>query len=249
MTPGYASLDVQLRIGREEVRIQASVPEEPISLAEFVPIAQSLADVVVATAAREAIRKGRAISCGPNCGACCRQLVPLAESEVRYLRHILKTLDKDQQARVEARLEVLLLEVRAHGLLEGLRSRDASGSKEARRQLGLRYFRLGLPCPFLEQESCSIHRHRPLACREYLVTSSPKYCACPDAGNVETVELPRRPSTTLYRFEEAHGAAVGWLPLPVALTDTELSNPQAPTPRFPGSLLLERFLRDLANAG
>jgi hypothetical protein len=35
----------------------------------------------------------------------------------------------------------------------------------------VRYFLQGVACPFLEAESCGIHPDRPLACREYLVTS------------------------------------------------------------------------------
>ena len=33
------------------------------------------------------------------------------------------------------------------------------------------YFKLQMPCPFLKEESCSIHKDRPLACREYNVTT------------------------------------------------------------------------------
>jgi Fe-S-cluster containining protein len=36
-----------------------------------------------------------------------------------------------------------------------------------------------MPCPFLEDESCSIHPDRPLVCREYLVTSPAELCAGP----------------------------------------------------------------------
>ena len=41
------------------------------------------------------------------------------------------------------------------------------------RILGREYFQLGIPCPFLEEESCSIYHDRPITCREYLVTSPP----------------------------------------------------------------------------
>jgi Fe-S-cluster containining protein len=48
--------------------------------------------------------------------------------------------------------------------------------EEQYRTVHPRYFALGIPCPFLEDESCSIHPQRPLICREYLVTSDPALC-------------------------------------------------------------------------
>ena len=51
------------------------------------------------------------------------------------------------------------------------------------------YFRLGIACPFLESESCSIHRDRPLVCREYLVSSPSEHCADPVRGTIERVPL------------------------------------------------------------
>ncbi len=51
------------------------------------------------------------------------------------------------------------------------------------------YFRLQIACPFLENESCSIHQTRPIACREYLVTSPPEFCSDAEGKGVENVEF------------------------------------------------------------
>ena len=53
------------------------------------------------------------------------------------------------------------------------------------------YFALGIPCPFLEEESCSIHPDRPLVCREYLVTSPAELCAGPTQEGVTPVPVPK----------------------------------------------------------
>lgn len=45
------------------------------------------------------------------------------------------------------------------------------------RRIGIRYFELGMDCPFLENQSCSIHPYRPTVCREFLVTSPAEACA------------------------------------------------------------------------
>ena len=50
------------------------------------------------------------------------------------------------------------------------------------------YFTYQVACPFLENESCSIHESRPIACREYLVTSSPEYCSSAKGEGIENVQ-------------------------------------------------------------
>ena len=84
------------------------------------------------------------------------------------------------------------------------------------REIGLAYFRLGVPCPFLEDESCSIHPERPLACREYLVTSPASNCASPSADNIEMVPLAGKPSAAVMAVDRSSTPG-GWVPLVLAL--------------------------------
>jgi hypothetical protein len=71
-------------------------------------------------------------------------------------------------------------------LLEKIRSLPDSQFDE----LGHLYFEPAIACPFLEDESCSIHPDRPLACREYLVSSPASACAHPSPESIERVDLP-----------------------------------------------------------
>ena len=91
---------------------------------------------------------------------------------------------------------------------------DWLAETESARKLALDYFYQRVACPFLEDESCSIHPIRPLICREYLVTSPPEYCADPAGLQVVPVRLPLNFS----RILNAIGAEVerdsrGWIPL------------------------------------
>ena len=54
-----------------------------------------------------------------------------------------------------------------------------TGTAEERTELAYEYFKHGIACPFLEDESCSIHPDRPMACREYLVSSPAENCRAP----------------------------------------------------------------------
>jgi hypothetical protein len=79
----------------------------------------------------------------------------------------------------------------------------------------MQYFNLGIPCPFLEEESCSIYHDRPIACREYLVTSPAGNCAQPSPDTVKLIPLPFRIWTALARVDDESRRAP-WVPLILA---------------------------------
>ncbi|MEA3273768.1 MAG: YkgJ family cysteine cluster protein [Pseudomonadota bacterium] len=244
----YRDCSLQLRIGREVVRIRMRIPDAPLSIPEFLPVAQALTDLVASSASREAETAGRGISCGPGCGACCRQLVPVGEAEALHLYDLCRKLDAVSRARVVERFEEMQRRLRAAGLLDALNAVHRLKSQEARRELGLAYFRLQIPCPFLDdKDSCSIHRDRPLACREYLVTSSPRHCAQIGTADAEILKLPVRVSALFYRFGDGIGEeAARWLPLPLTLEWAASETVQSEHRTYPGPALFERFVRLLA---
>jgi len=94
---------------------------------------------------------------------------------------------------VRARFEAVLTTLAPTGLLE----RAMHQVQREARQLGVEYFAQHVACPFLEDESCSIHSDRPLACREYLVTSPALNCERPSESTIEKVNLGGDPSIAL----------------------------------------------------
>jgi Fe-S-cluster containining protein len=116
------------------------------------------------------------------------------------------------------------------------------------RAVGRTYFGLNLPCPFLQNQSCSIHPQRPLSCREFLVVSNPKYCSEPDPEVVETVVLPKRVSPILYdlcRDESKNDE--GFISL-VQLVESVGSVKGGQPDPAPARVWLERFLQRLGGA-
>ncbi len=78
-------------------------------------------------------------------------------------------------------------------------SHGANANKEKNSQAKLMkyvksYFHANIACPFLENESCSIHESRPLSCREYLVTNPAENCRDPKAETIQKVPLLLKPS-------------------------------------------------------
>jgi Fe-S-cluster containining protein len=146
-----------------------------------------LDDKLVGMAVAAEAKQGRQVSCGKGCGACCRQAVPVSPAEAWMLADVVAALPAARKTEVLARFAAAWERLHAEGFSE--RSLTNSASEDDVQRLGLDYFRLGIPCPFLEAESCSIHAYRPSACREFLVTSPAANCAKPDTLPTTAVPL------------------------------------------------------------
>jgi Fe-S-cluster containining protein len=236
---------VTLTISGRPVGFEITVPDGPTRLRELLPVLHGVAHAVIDAAVVEVERAGRSISCRAGCGACCRQLVPVAESEAFALARLVAAMPEPRRAAVTARFDAAVARFRETGHLK--RMRDTGQSAEDRRQLGLDYFALGVPCPFLEDESCSIHPDRPLACREYLVTSPAANCAAPSAASVTRVPTPVDVSAVARLIDRtASGSPAGWVPLALAL-DFAATRAEPP-PALPGPELLHTVLTGVAKA-
>jgi Fe-S-cluster containining protein len=225
---------------------KAEVPLRPIGVQELLPVLQELSGQIVAAAERQTARRGKGVSCRAGCGACCRQLVPISEPEARALALLVEAMPAERRAKVEQRFREAYGRLEAAGLLERLRDFKARVPAGERRAFAMEYFRAGVACPFLEEESCSIHPERPISCREYLVTSEAALCADPAPGRIEMVPLPAKASEVLYRFGDGEGRdAHHFLPLVTALEWTERHRGETAA-TLPGPKLLENFVRQLA---
>jgi Fe-S-cluster containining protein len=233
---------LRLSIGGQRMAMEISVPVGPTQPGQLLPVLQDLTDVVVGIAVQNVEWQGQVISCRKGCGACCRQLVPLSESEARALAQLVDALPEPRRSHVRARFAEARRRLDAAGLGEQLRQPGAI-EPSALHSLGLAYFQLGLACPFLEDESCSIHRDRPLACREYLVTSPAENCARPSADTVRMVPLPVGVAGAVRAVDRQPSAsAPGWVPLVFAL-DWAAEHPEEPPARSGPALLKDLFER------
>ena len=132
------------------------------------------------------------------------------------------------------------------GLLDKLLNRQQWNDQDVQ-PLGFEYFRLGIPCPFLEQESCSIHSDRPVSCREYLVTSPPDNCARPSAESIDQVKIPFKLWTALARLDKVDSPSrfIKWVPLILAPEWADQC-PSDPTPR-PGMEMLRDLFEQISS--
>jgi len=198
------------------ISLQASVqlPGGRTTLTQLLPIIQNLEETVIGKAGEEARAAGSPISCRAGCGACCRQMVPVSLFEAEALTEWLQTLPEDQFAVLRERFHRALSALRDAGVLDSILDGSWVLDEDRATQLAIDYFHAGVPCPFLENESCGIHPIRPLSCREYLVTSPPQLCQDPSVHDVAGVQLPLRLSRVLFAFgQQIEQDRRGWIPL------------------------------------
>lgn len=238
--PEIETAKIQLTSSDWQLNTTVSVPKGPLTPKDLVPLTQKLADAVVNAAVNSVEQSGEKISCKKGCGACCRQLVPISEAEARYIRDLVNDMPEPRRSEVRRRFIEACRQLEQSGLLAKLLDHEQWNESEVQ-PLGLEYFHLGIPCPFLEEESCSIHPDRPVSCREYLVTSPAANCARPSAESIDQVKIPFKLWTALARLDKVDSPSrfIKWVPLILAPEWADQS-PSDSTPR-PGM----EMLRDL----
>ena len=201
---------VRLNIGGEHREIEMTVPAAPVKPQRVLPILQQLANSFVTESIDASAAAGEPISCKAGCGACCRQPVPISEVEARQIAELVEAMPEPRRSVVRKRFADAVEHFERVGWFDRLdasigKSPETSGKGETKVELALEYFHEGIACPFLEDESCSIHPDRPLACREYVVTSPAENCSRPTPETVRLLKLPANPSRSLLGFGRSEG--------------------------------------------
>ena len=212
--PSAVKASFSLPVGPVSLNASVQLPTGRTTLTQLLPIIQGLENAIVAKVGEEAQAAGTPISCRAGCGACCRQMVPVSIFEAEALSAWLATLPEERIAILRERFHRALSALSDAGVIDSILDGDWFFDDERSTRLAIDYFHAGVPCPFLENECCSIHPLRPLSCREYLVTSPPALCQDPSAHDVAGVRLPLRLSRALYAFgQQIVQERRGWIPL------------------------------------
>jgi len=228
--------DFALSISGEAAAFHVEVPDGPTTLEALLPVFQGLSNEIARRAAVKAVSAGERISCRAGCGACCRQAVPVAEAEARHIAALVAAMPEPRRGEIRTRFEAA--ERRLEETALASRMVDMPDGKTVI-DVGTSYFRLGVPCPFLEAESCSIHPDRPLRCREHLVTSPAVACAALIPEAIKMAPLAGAPSLALFKVGAQHTPA-GWLLLTQALSFAERHpepSPARPAPTWIGAVV------------
>jgi Fe-S-cluster containining protein len=184
----FVTGNIKFELYGEPIEMELAVPAKPVKVSRMLPIFQAMTNEFLDIGINATLSKGEKISCTKGCGACCKQPVPIAESEVFQIAELVESFDEPRKSEVKAKFK------KANDLLkekDWIRKMDGfvDMSPKERQTVVMEYFGFGIDCPFLEEGSCSIHPVRPLSCREYLVTTPAENCSKPTAETVKPIKV------------------------------------------------------------
>ena len=237
--------DIALNTPAGRLTSTVEVPTGLVPVSAIVPLMRRLGEEAQALEEQQSIAAGNTLSCKKGCAACCRMLVPVSAPEAFALRDYVQTLPDAERARLTQRLAVTRTALLAHGLWNDLLEMGESANPPddaALEPINRAYYALRLPCPFLEQEVCSIYEQRPAACRELLVTSPAEWCQDLVANPVQPIAVPVRIGPALgLLWGELTDTPPRLIPLATALAWAERHHEEN-QPRWQGIQLLDRAL-------
>jgi Fe-S-cluster containining protein len=239
---------VSLRVLGESVGLEAPQPEGRVRLDEVLPFVRALEDKVIEVAVRHGEAGGSTVSCRQGCAACCKaQPVPITPPEAYALWRLVESLEQPRREQIRARFADRVRRLREAGLDEPFLRRQLTLTNAEARAVAERYFRLGLACPFLEQDSCTIYPERPFVCRQYLVTSPATLCADPFNNPIKPLPMPiAAAGATLHVSEKMLGAPQFTVPLVLALEYAESTRRELQR-TFPAPALYQDWVEALAS--
>jgi Fe-S-cluster containining protein len=197
------------------------VPTAYVPVTAIVPLMRRLGEEAQALEEARAAEEGNNRSCQKGCAACCRMLVPLAPPEAFTLKEFVRSMPSEQQERIATRLAEAKSILLTHGLWNQLVELGESSQMpddDTLEPVNQAYYALRIPCPFLEDNLCSIYDERPAACRELLVTSPPEQCQDMSKNPIVPIPVPVRIGPVLgLLWGELTDTRPRLIPLPIAL--------------------------------
>ncbi len=224
------------------------VPAGFVPITSIVPLTRRLGEEMAVLEERRVRETGRTISCRMGCAACCRMLVPLSPPEAFALKTYVTQLPQERRERLIRQVAEVKRTLEDNRLLDRLEAVAESARPipdDELEPINRAYHALRIPCPFLENEMCSIYEARPAACRELLVTSPADLCRDPVNNPVTAIPVSARIGTVLgLLWSGLTDSPPRLVPLPLAL-DWADQHEQESKRTWPGSSLIDEMLDKL----
>ncbi len=221
------------------------VPTGFVPITAIVPVTRRLGEEAMQLEEQHAREMGDSISCRMGCAACCRMMVPVSTPEAFALREYVEQLPSGRSAPIHQRIADAKARLISNGLLDQLQAIADSERPIPDAELdpiNRAYYGLRLPCPFLENEMCSIYEARPAACRELLVTSPASLCDNIADNPVRALPVPARIGTVLgLVWSSLTSTPPRLIPLPLAL-DWAGQHREESAQTWTGSALIDQML-------
>ena len=244
----FESFDVSLKTPAGLLEGTVKVPDQIIPITDIVPLFRSFGERVMSLEEEKCRSSGETISCRKGCASCCRMMVPVSPPEAFRLRKTITHLPESQQGQIRERIATIKTALLDNGLLFPLQELGESTLQKSDHDiepLNQAYYSLRLPCPFLENEVCSIYEDRPAACRELLVTSPAELCQDLTANPIHALPVHLRIGTVLsLLWKDLTEGPARLIPLPLALDWAERHSGED-TLAWNGPQLLEKGMNQM----
>ncbi len=227
------------------LRFSISLVSRPVPLSELVPMACQLSQAIVDATSRRIEESDGRIACRKGCDACCSYLIPISPAEAYHIRDKIFRLPQSEQKTLFRSCQQTTRQLVDHEIPADLFSTIQDHQK--RLEILSDWYRgLDLSCPFLINHACCIYEFRPLACREYCVTSHPSKCRPESTEPSTQIPMSLRIAEVLAEtcriLEEGESSIL--LPL---LPSFLQNNSQRSWALYPAELAVSTFLEVLTN--
>lgn len=243
--PNRANIPFEVFVTDRILHFSIRMVSRPIPLSELVPMACQLSQAIVDATSRRIEETDCRIACRKGCASCCSYLVPISPAEAYHIRDEIFKLPPLEQRTLFRSCQHTTRQLIDRRIPDILFS-PTHEHEERLKILSDWYKDLKLPCPFLVNHACCIYDFRPLACREYLVTSHSSKCLPESTERSTQVPMPLRIAEVLAEtcriLEECESSIL--LPLlPTFLQD----NAQRSWALYPAELVVSTFLETLTD--
>jgi Fe-S-cluster containining protein len=243
--PSRTQIPFEVLVTDRILRFSISLVSRPVPLSELVPMACQLSQAIVDATSRRIEESDSRIACRKGCDACCSYLVPISPAEAYHIRDEIFKLSQLEQKTLFRSCQHTTRQLIDHRIPDALFS-PTQEHEERLEILSDWYRELNLPCPFLVNHACCIYDFRPLACREYLVTSHPSKCRSESTERSARIPMPLRIAEVLAEtcriLEDGESSIL--LPL---LPSFLQNNSQRSWALYPAELMVSTFLEVLTN--
>jgi Fe-S-cluster containining protein len=188
-----ATYPIRLKLAEGSIETVLEMPDGPMRLVDLTFRMLGLSTAVSEMGEVAANQLGVTVSCTKGCGACCRTIIPLSPPEAILIYELVESMPEPRKSNIKKRFLSTVDQLKKQGLLKKLE--DPSDPLLCKSDE--EYFRQKIPCPFLENESCSIYEIRPSRCREYLVFTPPENCADPYHNKIGRLPISVRLNESL----------------------------------------------------
>jgi hypothetical protein len=97
------TFEMKIHFPRGAMTVSVPVPDREMRVADLLPLLHGVQDAVTLGIVKDVESRGQRISCKAGCGVCCRQPVPIAESEAVRLAELVAGMPGERRERIRAR--------------------------------------------------------------------------------------------------------------------------------------------------